>query len=169
MPIVAAQTRKSSYEEVNSLDFSNSRFRPLTFFIFAHVMSDVACDIEASERQRARALAVVMLQPARLIGKRSARGARPSECLSCLRDSLLTYARRARLSSLVGDLSVVRRDVVRAGFTGSRRARCNFHVVERILLRIMPMFWLFMGGMTTLCNIPWVTFLATALETCFGM
>ena len=39
------------------------------------------------------------------------------------------------MSSLVGDLSVVRRDVVRAGFTGSRRARCNFQVEERILLR----------------------------------
>ena len=66
-----------------------------------------------------------MLQPARLIGQRRFRAARPSECLCCLRDSILTYARRARLSSLVVDLSVVRRDVVRAGFTGSRRARCN--------------------------------------------
>ena len=55
MPTVPAQTRTSSYEEVNSLEISNSRFRPLTLFILAHVMSDVACDIEASERQRARA------------------------------------------------------------------------------------------------------------------
>ena len=31
MPTVPAQTRTSSYEEVNSLGFSNSRFRSLTF------------------------------------------------------------------------------------------------------------------------------------------
>ena len=122
-------------EELNSLEFSNSRPCALAFLILAHVMSAVACDIEASERQRARALAGVMLQPARLIGKRRFRAARPSECLSCLRDSILTCARRARLSSLVGDLSVVRRDVVRAGFSGSKRARYNFQIVERTLRR----------------------------------
>ena len=131
MPIVPAQTRTSSYEELISVGFSNSRFRPLTFSSLP-----TSCQMSRVTLKRpsvsARALAVVMLQPARLIGKRRARAARPSECLSCLRDSLLTYARRDRLSSLVGDLSVVRRDVVRAGFSGSRRARCHFQVVERI-------------------------------------
>ena len=37
--------------------------------------------------------------------------------------------------NMTRDLSVVRRDVVRAGFSGSKRACCNFQVVERTLRR----------------------------------
>ena len=54
-------------KKVNSAEFENACFCDRTFLILAHVMSVVACDIEASERQRARALAGAMLQPARII------------------------------------------------------------------------------------------------------
>ena len=98
-------------------------------------MSAVACDIEVSERQRACNVAGAMLQPARIIGRRRYRAARASTCLSCLRDSILICAHRARLSSLVGDLSVVRRDVVHAGCVASKRAHCNFNILQRLLRR----------------------------------
>ena len=135
LPIVCAKPKIKRKVELNSLEFPNSCFDALACLMLAHVMSAVASDIEASERLRARAPAGAMLQPARIIGKRRCRAARPSESLSCLRDSILACAYRFHLSSLIADLSVVRRDVVRAGFIASRRAHCNFDVMERILRR----------------------------------
>ena len=87
----------------------------------AHVMATVAHDIEVSECQRARALAGVMLQPARVIQKQRFRQARASHCFSCLRDSIEFCARQTRSEALLKDLAIVRRDVVRAGLLGSRR------------------------------------------------
>ena len=69
LPIVCAKPNIKRKVELNSLDFSNSCVDALAWLMLAHVMSAVASDIEASERQRARALAVAMLQPARIIGK----------------------------------------------------------------------------------------------------
>ena len=60
----------------------------LTFLVFASVMTEAACDIEAFERERARTLAGVMLQRARVIGRQRFRQSRPSNSLSCLRDSI---------------------------------------------------------------------------------
>ena len=105
----------------------------LRFVILAHVLSDVACDIETSERQRAIALAGIILQPARSIGKRRFRAARPSVCMSCLRDSVQASARAACLPHVVSDISAVPCDVVRAGMSGSKRTLRNFTVLQRIL------------------------------------
>ena len=107
----------------------------LPCIVLAHVMSDVSFEIEASERRRARVLASHLLQPARVVGRRRFRASRHSVCLSCLRDSIYTCARHSHLVSLQRELSVVRRDVVRAGLQGSRRAASNFHTLKRILIR----------------------------------
>ena len=107
----------------------------LPFIVLAHVMSNVSCEIETSERLRARVLASDLLQPARIVGKQRFRAARHRACLSCLRDSIYIFARHGHLVSLQRELSVVRRDVVRAGLQGSRRAASNFHTLKRILIR----------------------------------
>ena len=56
----------------------------LTFLVFASVMTEAACDIEAFERERARTLAGVMLQRARVIGRQRFRQSRPSTCFCLL-------------------------------------------------------------------------------------
>ena len=108
---------------------------PFTFLVFASVMTEAACDIEAFERERARTLAGVMLQRARVIGRQRFRQSRPSNCLSCLRDSIEVCVRDARIDTLLRDLSVIRRDVVRAGLSGSRRAAFNFRTLQHLLRR----------------------------------
>ena len=136
LPIACAKSfcQKVSAKE-KRLKFEEPCFCERSFIILAYVLSEVAYDIEVSERQRACNLAGAMLQTARIIGRRRYRAARASTCLSCLRDSILICAHRARLSSLVGDLSVVRRDVVRAGCVASKRAHCNFNILQRLLRR----------------------------------
>ena len=106
-----------------------------TFFVFASIMTEAACDIEAFERERAQSLAGVMLQRARVIGRQRFRQSRPSICLSCLRDSIEACARQAGMAALLRDLSVIRRDVVRTGLSGSRRAAFNFHALQHLLRR----------------------------------
>ena len=54
---------------------------------------------------------------------------------SCFIDVVSHCARRENLVNMTRDLSVVRRAVVRAGFSGSKRARYNFQIVERTLRR----------------------------------
>ena len=54
---------------------------------------------------------------------------------SCFIDVVSRCVRRENLVNMTRDLSVVRRAVVRAGFSGSKRARYNFQIVERTLRR----------------------------------
>ena len=98
-------------------------------------MSEVAWEIETSERRRARVLAQKLLRRARVVGKRRCRHPRPSVCLSCLHDSIYACARHAALASVQRDLSVLRRDTVQAGLCGSKREAQNFRAVQRILCR----------------------------------
>ena len=91
--------------------------------------------IELHERERAVLLAWDTLEPARVVGCRCGRCVRRRPFLSCLCDAVKDCARRARMSDVLCDLCVVRRDVVRAGLVGSQRARQNFKVVERVLWR----------------------------------
>ena len=116
----------------NNLNDIHPHCNFLDFCIFAYVMATVARDIEVSERQRARALAGAMLKPARVIQKQRFRQARPSHCFSCLRDSIEFCARQTRSEALLKDLVVVRRDVVRAGLSGSRRESNNFNILQRL-------------------------------------
>ena len=98
-------------------------------------MSEAMCQIEISERERACVVAQAKLIPARLLFGCRHKTKKRQILQSCFIDAVSHCARRANLVNMTRDLSVVRRDVVRAGFSGSKRARCNFQVVERTLRR----------------------------------
>jgi hypothetical protein len=109
--------------------------RDCRFFMFCNVMSEAMCQIEISERERACVVARAKLIPARLLFGCRHKTKKRQTLQSCFIDAVSHCARRENLVNITCDLSVVRRDVVRAGFSGSKRARYNFQIVERTLRR----------------------------------
>ena len=92
-------------------------------------MWEAMCRVETYERERAFLFVRAKLIPARLLfGCRYKSNYQPFQ--SFFIDAISQCARRANLVIIARDLSVVRRDVVRAGLGGSQRAHCNFRTVE---------------------------------------
>ena len=102
-------------------------------FTFCHVMSEAICQIEISERGRARVVARAKLIHARLLCGSRHKTKKGQIQQSCFIDAVSCCARLENVVNITRDLSVVRRDVVRAGVGGSKRARCNFQIMARIL------------------------------------
>ena len=98
-------------------------------------MYEASCVVEERERERARRVAEAALWRARVVALWRFRAKRLRPFLSCLLDSCVACARDAKLPCVVRDLSILRRDVVRAGLQGSRRAASNFKALQRVFLR----------------------------------
>ena len=85
-------------------------------------MWEAMCRIETCERERAFVLARAKIIPARVsIGSRHKTKKRQL-LQTCFIDAVSHCARRENLVNITRDLSVIRRDVVRVGFSGSKRA-----------------------------------------------
>ena len=106
-----------------------------TFLFLCHFMARISDDIAAAEQQRSYLLACQILKRAVIIGGKRCRLSRSRTCQSCLRDCIYTQAQHFRLHKLKRDVSMIRRDVVRAGLNGSRRSAMDFHFLKNILLR----------------------------------
>ena len=93
------------------------------------------CRIENCERERAFIFARTKLIPARFSAGFRHKTKKRQLLQSCFIDAVSRCARRENLVNITCDLFVIRRGVVRAGFGGFKRARCNFLIVEKALRR----------------------------------
>ena len=134
---VLCSSNAYSKEPLCSLEIVSHQARTsgLLFFTLCHVMSESMCRIEISERERGFVVACTKLIPARFLFGTRHKTYQRQKLQSCFIDAVIHCARRMHSVKILTDLSVVRRDVVGAGFGGSKRARCNFHIVERTLRR----------------------------------
>jgi hypothetical protein len=119
----------------NDIVSSEIRSSGLVFLILCHIMSESMCRIEISERERGFVVACAKLIPARFLFGTRHKTYQRQKLQSCFIDAVMHCARSKHSMKLITDLSVVRRDVVGAGFRGSKRARSNFQIVERTLRR----------------------------------
>ena len=107
----------------------------MPFLCFVHVMFETSQIINVRERCRALRVAESHLIRCEIVAQQRMRQQRFRPFNSCLLDSCKLCAREAKLRNVVRDLSVVTRDVVRAGLQGSRRAASNFNALQRIFIR----------------------------------
>ena len=83
---------------------------------------------------------------------------------SCLRDALMMLAAARSHHPVFRDLSVIRRDTVPAGFTGSRRAKMNFIRVANILIKHQVSVCVFSYASQQLCK----HYIGTRNDPCLG-